>query len=447
MMYYCFRKFCALSFLLLSLILLACNPETSSPPALKTEDLVKKTIFDAMKDYYFWEDKLPKNIDLADYTSNQDLLNKIIYKPIDQFSYLTTPEAFSAAFTGQVTGVHGFGIALDKDETHYVGFVFKDGPAGKDGWQRGWQLLEVNGKEVASYKTSDGRFNYQLGPNEVGFSNKFKFKLPDGSIVERTIRKEDFQSNSDLHKEVITNGSKKIGYWVYHSFRATPGLTPTRSQEVEEAMVYFQSQGINELIIDLRYNGGGSVAVAAQILNYLAPTSASGKTMYVYRHNPKQGNRNVTALFSKMGTLNLNRIIFITSRGSASASELVINSLDPYTEVVLIGDNTYGKPVGSFPLSGFYRVLKENNVELVPITFAIDNANGRADYFEGFAPKFLASDNPARNWGDKEERRLKAALEYITTGNVNARIRMEYFKPTWNMIDNFKGLEQEFPVF
>jgi len=436
-----------LSFVLLTLSLFSCNPEAENQPATKTEDLVKKAILESMQDFYFWTDKLPNNVDVSKYKSNQELLDGIIYKPLDKFSYLTTQAEFNAAFTGQVSGVHGFGIALDQNETHYVGFVFKDGPAGKDGWQRGWQIIEVNGKDVSTYKTADGRFNYQLGPNEVGVTNKFKFRLPDGTITERTIPKSSFQSNSVLHQEVIINDSKKIGYWVYNSFRATPGLSPTRSQEVEDAMVFFQNQGINELVIDLRYNGGGSVSVAEQILNYIVPASANTKTMYVYRHNPKQNSRNRTARFNKIGTLNLNRVIFITSRGSASASELVINSLDPYVDVILIGDNTFGKPVGSFPLSSFNRTLRDNDVELVPITFAIDNADGRADYFDGFPANFLASDNPARNWGNREERRLKAALEYIINGSVSSRISSEYFKPTWVMIDNFKGLEQEFPTF
>jgi carboxyl-terminal processing protease len=440
-------QFLSASLLILLSFLGACNQETDNPPAQKVEDAVKQTIFESMQDFYFWEDKLPKTIKVSDYASNQELLNAISFKPLDRFSYLTTREEFNAAFTGQVTGVHGFGIALDKDQIPFVGFVFKDGPAGKDGWQRGWEIIEVNGKAASTYKTANGGYNFQLGPNDVGVTNRFKFKLADGSITERTIRKESFQSNSELHKEVIETANKKIGYWVYNSFRATSGLTPTRSQEVEDAMVYFQNQGINELIIDLRYNGGGSVAVAEQILNYIVPSSANDKTMYVYRHNTKQASRNRSARFRKIGNLNFNRVVFITSRGSASASELVINSLDPYLDVVLIGDNTFGKPVGSFPLSDLYRTLRDNNVEIVPITFAIDNADGRADYFEGFPANFLASDNPARNWGDREERRLKAALEYIINGSVSARIQSDYFKPTWHMIDDFKGLQQEFPLY
>src|SRR5690606_10843183 len=108
----------------------------------------------------------------------------------------------------------------------------------------------------------------------------FKFLLPDGEVVQRTIAKEDYQSNSVLHQEVVEYRGKKIGYWVYNSFKATPNLEPTKSMEVEESMGYFQDQQIDELIVDLRYNGGGSVVVAEQLMNYLIPASASGKLMY-----------------------------------------------------------------------------------------------------------------------------------------------------------------------
>src|SRR5690606_31472809 len=114
--------------------------------------------------------------------------------------------------------------------------------------------------------------------------------------------------------------------------------------------------------------------------------------------------------FEKIGNIEIDRLIFITSRGSASSSELLINCLSPYLDVILIGDDTYGKPVGAFPLSGFYEALEESNVELVPITFAIANAEGNAAYFEGFPVDFPVPDDPTRNWGNPEEKQFKAAL-------------------------------------
>ena len=116
-------------------------------------------------------------------------------------------------------------------------------------------------------------------------------------------------------------------------------------------------------------------------------------------------------------------------------------------DLVLIGDNTYGKPVGSFPLSSFNRNLSSNNVELVPITFAIANSEGRAEYFDGFPVNFTVGDDPAKNWDNKEEKRLKAALEFIENGTVSARMKNTSYIPKWEMIDAFEGLRKEFPMY
>ena len=427
--------------------ILACNPEEENPDPVKVENVVKEAIVQSMRDWYFWNSELATNIDVTQFNSNEELLDGIIFKPLDRFSYITTRAAFEASFTGQASGVHGFGFSLDAEENMFVSFVYDLSPAGVDGWERGWQVMEINGKPIAEYRTANG-YNFQLGPNEIGYTNTFKMKLPDGSEKTTTIPKSAFQTNSVLYKDVIEQEGKKIGYWVYQSFRQTPGLTnPVRSQEVEDTFEYFMGEGIDEIIVDLRYNGGGSVAVTEQILNYLVPTNAASSVMYTNRHNALRSNNNRTVNFSKKGNLNLSRIIFITARGSASASELLINSLDPYMDVFLVGDNTFGKPVGSFPLSTLNRTLSANDVEIVPITFAIDNAEGRADYFDGFPVNISAPDAPSKNWGDSEETRFKVAMEYIRTGNTGSRISPNASKTRWEMIDNFKGLEQEFPVY
>ncbi|MCH7408501.1 S41 family peptidase [Belliella sp. DSM 111904] len=427
--------------------IISCNPKEENPDPSRVENAVQNAIVESMRRWYFWNERLPENVDVTRYASNQELLDAIIYKDLDRWSYITTRAAFNASFQGTITGAHGFGFSM-MDDRMFISFVYNEAPAGIDGWKRGWEVIEINGKPISEYRTSNG-FNFQLGPNEVGYTNSFKLKLPDGSEKSTTIAKAQFQSNSVLYSNVIEQDDKKVGYWVYQSFRQTPGLTnPVRSQEVEDTFNYFSQEGIDDLIIDLRYNGGGSVAVTEQILNYLVPQANSGQVMYTNRHNAPRSNNNRSVNFSKRGDLNLSRIIFITSRGSASASELLINCLDPYVEVILIGENTFGKPVGSFPLSFDNRLLVENDVEVVPITFAIDNANGRADYFEGFPVNFPVMDDPSRDWGNLEELRLSAALQYIRSGSVSSvRIAPQSSSLQWNMIDDFEGLWKEFPVY
>jgi carboxyl-terminal processing protease len=423
----------------------ACDPKEDPVPN-PTADVVKDAIYKSMEEWYFWNNELPAAPNASSFDSNEAYLDAITFKPLDRFSYLTTQEAFNNSFVGRNAG-HGFGFAFDSEEKLYLSFVFSEAPAGKDGWQRGWEIIGINGKSIPEYKTASGGYDFKLGTSDPGISNTFTFKLPDGSTTTRTNVKAEYQSNSVLHQEILEVGAKKVGYWVYQSFKATAGLSPTSSNEVKSSMEFFQAGGINELIIDLRYNGGGSVAVAEQIMNNLIQASNSNKLMYTNKLNSLKTSLQTTENFNKIGTLNLSRIVFITSRGSASASELVINSLDPYMDLVLIGDNTFGKPVGSFPLSRYNRTLVENNVELVPITFATANSQGKAEYFDGFPADFSVGDSPQFNWGDSRDLRLGAALQYIQNGTVSGRMANTYFKPKWEMIDAFKGLQQEFPAY
>ncbi|MBS9525121.1 carboxyl-terminal protease [Litoribacter alkaliphilus] len=432
-------------FLPIIFLVASCTPEVDDPQMM--EDRVKTALFRSMQEWYFWNDKLPQGTNPTQFSSNEDLLSSIIHAPLDRWSYLTTPDAFTRAFTGQNAG-HGFGWGFDENEHLYLLFVYKEAPAGKDNWQRGWRVLEVNGKPISSYKQSNGSYNFQLGPNETGITNTFKFLLPDGTEVVKTLGKAEYQSNSVLHRSVVSLDGKNIGYWVYNSFRATAGTTPASSVEVDQTLNYFISQNVDELVLDLRYNGGGSVGVTEQILNYLVPSHANGQTMYTNTLNNSKSSQNSSKKFEKKGNLNLNRLIVLTSRSSASASELLINCLTPYMEVVLIGANTYGKPVGSFPLSSYNKTLKDNNVELVPITFASANANGRAEYFDGFPVDFQVADDPSRDWGNPQERRYKAAIDYIRTGSVHSPgARIITYQPTWEMIDSFTGLQKEFPAY
>lgn len=430
---------------LVMIVAWGCDPKDDPTPVAPGQE-VKKAIFDTMKEWYFWNEEIPEEIDLSRFGTNEELLDEIIFKPLDRFSYLTTQEAFNNAFVGRNAG-HGFGFAFTSDEKLYISYVFDEAPAGKDGWKRGWEITQINGKPIADYKVSATGYDFKLGGPDPGISNSFTFKLPDGTTTTRTNVKAEYQSNSVLEQKVFEAGGKKVGYWAYQSFKATAGLSPTRSAEVTSSMEFFQSEGIDDLIIDLRYNGGGSVAVAEQISNYLIQASNSGKLMYTNKLNPSKSSQNSSKNYTKIGGLDLTRVIFITSRGSASASELIINNLDPYLEVILIGDNTFGKPVGSFPLSGFNRILKDNNVEVVPITFATANAQGKAEFFDGFPANFSVGDSPQFEWGDPQDLRLAAALQYVQNGSISSRMINTYYKPKWEMIDAFKGLQQEFPAF
>jgi hypothetical protein len=162
----------------------------------------------------------------------------------------------------------------------------------------------------------------------------------------------------------------------------------------------------------------------------IAPVTADNQKMYTYQFNPqlqqgsfpllkkKPGFDNVsfsesvnTVSYEKAGNLNLNRVFFIVTGSTASASELLINNLKPYMSVKIVGDTTYGKPVGFFPIE------IASKYAIYPISFRTINSAGNADYYNGFAPDQLAPDGVDKNWGDVTEPSLAAVLKYLNTGS------------------------------
>lgn len=266
--------------------------------------------------------------------------------------------------------------------------------------------------------------------NQVFFGSattaNFTFTKTDGSTVDLALTKNTYTANSVLYSNVITTGAKKTGYVVFNQFFGDVSRT-----ELTNVFSDFSSEGINELVVDLRYNHGGSTETQDALANLIAPLSANGKTMYTYVFNDsltagrfpllsrKPGFSNIsfkpadnTVAYQKTGNLNLSRVFFIVSRETASASELLINNLRPYLDVKLVGDTTFGKPVGFFPISIF-------NYAIYPISFKTINSAGSAEYYDGFAPDKLAADGVNKNWGDLNDPSLASALHYITTGSFN----------------------------
>ncbi len=167
---------------------------------------------------------------------------------------------------------------------------------------------------------------------------------------------------------------------------------------------------MNDVVIDLRYNGGGYVSVAEKLTDYLAPSTSNGSLMMTQKYNDKYSQYNSSTNFKKAGAVNLPRIFFIVSSSSASASELVINNLKPVMDVKLVGrNNTYGKPVAFFPIAvGSWYIF--------PVSIRSTNRNGEGNYFNGFTPDAIVADGVDKDWGDVTESSLASTIKYITTG-------------------------------
>jgi carboxyl-terminal processing protease len=409
---------------------------TGSTTATPTE-LLKDSLYLFTKEIYLWQDLIPSYavFNPRQYTGATDIdaataeMNGIrALQPLDRFSFVTTKEASEGLQTG-VAVDYGFFIksaAADLvapiDSVHwYVQYAFDKSTAGTSGVNRGWYINKINNTTVGYNQAGVDLLNATFFGTTTSAS--FEFVKPDGSTTTLNLSKTSFTSNSVLYKNVIPTGGKKVGYFVFKQFFGTPSVT-----ELNTVFNYFKTEGINELVVDLRYNPGGSTATQEVLADLIAPAAANNQVMYKYVFNTslQQGNfpllqkkagygstsfreENNTEKFANTGGLSLNRVFFIVTGSTASASELLINNLKPYMDVKLIGDTTYGKPVGFFPVDIY-------NYSIYPISFKTVNSAGNADYYNGFAPDKVAPDGLDKSWGDVTEPSLASAIKFISTG-------------------------------
>ncbi len=450
----------------------------NNPPNTPTaEELVMDSVYLFSKEVYFWNDLIPDyntfnprkykgSTELESASNVMDAIRKL--QPLDRFSFVTTIAEANGIQTGQDEDL-GFFIkagsidqVLPYDSVYwYVTYVYDQSTAGAAGVKRGWIINKINGTQIGYDQPSvDILNNIFFGTTT---SANFEFLKPDGSTSTASLSKTSFQANSVLYKNVIVSGADKIGYLVFNQFFEAPSRA-----ELANAFNYFQSQGITDLVVDLRYNPGGSTATQDTLADLIAPLAADNQKMYTYQFNQQlqQGNfpllktkpgfGNVsfaedinTVNYAKAGNLNLSRVFFIVTGSTASASELLMNNLKPYMNVKIIGDTTYGKPVGFFPIE------IASKYAIFPISFRTINSAGNADYYKGFAPDNLAPDGVDKDWGDVTEPSLASAIKYITTGSfrlaaVDNRLKLQrdaqqILKPAQQQLEKnkFTGMYKE----
>ena len=415
------------------------SDNTNTPPSQGTEEeKFMDSVYLYTQEVYFWNSVLPsytlfnprqyKGSD--ELTSGENVMDAVRkLESLDRYSFVTTKEESDGIQTGASTDYGFFIKSYSIDEAEpvdsvfwFVNYVYSQSTAGTNGVKRGWRINKINGTQISYDQPSIDILNDIFFG--TGGSATFEFLKPDGTTSDLLLSKTSFQSNSILYSNVFTSGASKIGYMVFNQFFGAPSRA-----ELATVFTQFQSAGINDLIVDLRYNRGGSTETQDTLSNLIAPSSANNQKMYTYEFNQQlqQGNfpllkkkagfENVsfapainTVNYKKAGNLNLGRVFFIVSASTASASELTINNLRPYMDVKLIGDTTYGKPVGFFPIDIY-------DFDIYPISFRTINSAGNADYYTGFAPDKLTADGVDKDWGDANEPCLAEALKYITTGS------------------------------
>ncbi len=361
---------------------------------------------DALEELYLWYRDLPA-LNPTRYDSPEAYLDAVRYRPLDtSFSYITSRAASDAFYSeSQYIGV-GLSTAVSANEIRVLQ-VFADSPASEAGLARGARLIAIGGVSAATL-IATGAIDSAFGAAAEGVEVTVDFANRDGVVRSALLRKRPVTIPTVSLTRVVDVGGRKVGYLFFRNF-VRPSVAA-----LDEAFASLREAGVSELVLDLRYNGGGLVDVAVHLASLIGGTATSGQVFAEYRHNDRNRRRDETLRFDAPAqALDLARVVVIATQASASASELVINGLRPFVPVIVVGDRTYGKPVGQYILPFCDKVL-------APVSFAMVNADGKGDYFDGLAADCQAADDIAHDLGDVDEASLAEALGYLRTGACSA---------------------------
>lgn len=446
--------------------------ETETPIAPSktgsTLDLIRDSIFLYAKEAYYWNDGLPEYATFKPraFTGSNDLdaltkevnaisqykINPTTGKAYEYYDPSPGEAKYSFIDEGQVSdelgGTQGdFGIAplYNLENDLRIKYVYPGSPADNAGVKRGYKVISINGNSNIAY--DNGGTNTQFVVNAFYNSKNITLVLEkqDLTRITVTINAGQYTTNPVLTYKVINGaGGHKIGYFVFNSFTSGKNAVP----KLDEVFNYFSSNGVTDLVVDLRYNGGGFVSTAEYLSNLIVPAVKNNTLMYstLFNSNLTTGKAKILAnqvrrdtqtgevynyaqinysvadnqvKFSKTGSLNnLGKVCFIVGGGTASASELVINSMlgvRSALDVKLIGSTTYGKPVGFFDID-------INKYEMYIPEFETKNALNEGGYYTGMTPGsnqypgLVGRDDLTHDFGDTAETLLSYAVNYIGTG-------------------------------
>jgi len=439
-----------LSYLWIALLMLTtwgCGGKSTGPDTTEEASAQKQFVWNAMNYWYYWQGEVPE---LADdhFTNDQDfqdylkqfrdaeaLFNGLLYEQSDDFSFFIDDyEEFEQSQQG-ISESFGYEYGLVRISNSsdnifgYVQYVLSGSPAEDAGLVRGDIFTQVDGTQLTVNNYRDllfGTTSYELGLAEIQDDT---LKGTDETVQLQAVT---LQENPIFTTSVIDTNSTKVGYLMYNAFQTNS------HDELNDAFGNFKSQNIDELILDLRYNGGGAGITSQTLAGFISGLDSTNVfAKYTYNDKRSQYDRSVNIVnevtvyengqeqsTESMNQLSLNKLYVLTGYGTASASELLINGLKPYMDVVLIGRQTVGKDEGSYTLydSGQPYFEKPKNpdqkIAIQPIVLKLVNKNG-LDYPDGFVPDYevneldyLESGLPPL--GSVDEPLLGKALEVIT---------------------------------
>jgi hypothetical protein len=375
-------------------------------------------------DTYFWNTVAPRP-DPAPYTSVTSYFSALVYAggdripgsasgatwPRDRWSSYQPTERYEQFFgEGQTMGygvaVAGLEVKGQPTQPLYVRYVDPNSPAALNDVRRGDRVVAVNGRPAAELIAADD-FS-ALSASAAGQALQLRLAR---SGVER-----DVALNSATYAvvplpqgQVLTTASgRRVGYLHLQNF-ISQAQGPLEARFAE-----FRAQGVQEVVLDLRYNGGGLVSFATTLAGYLGGTRASGQVFASLVYSPTQASRNSTFRFASPApatAVESPRVIVLMGRRTCSASELIVNGLrGAGLQVVGIGETSCGKPVGSVAGNNCGTTWSIVNFESL-------NARGEGRYFDGIAATCAVAEDFTQPMASSGDPLLKAALAYSDSGS------------------------------
>lgn len=429
--------------ILLGCLVWSCDPDDEDDKLPADQAAIKLTrdtnnwILEVMEQFYYWTDNMGTPI--ADTSDPEDYFSALLYTPTDRFSviypdYQVLVNALSGISLDPGYEFKLFRESATNDNVYaQILYVKKNSPASAAGLMRGDIISKINGTQFTT-----NNYRELLGQTET--SHKITYRrynesedgyIPQGEI---TLNPVELSENPNYLDTVYTINGQKIGYMVYNFFTPDPGdKSKSFDNEMDDIFGELKAENVQHLILDLRYNGGGYVSSAINLASLIGSgvTSADifSKTKYnsyLTKNIPDLDDDNDYFLEKSQNignSLTGNRVYILTTEGTASASELIINGLRPYMDVFMIGEVTYGKNVGSIAIED--KKNTANKYGLLPIISQSFNSLDQSDYSVGFQPNIAINEysERLRPIGDVNEIMLRTAIEQITGQPSSARFK------------------------
>ena len=446
-----------------SLIFLSCSNERDFPSDKNLQ--IHDFVWRGLNAYYYWQDDVADLSDsrfsrdqeletfLSTYDSPASLFQSLLYLPgqADRFSWIVDDYiALENSFQG-IRTTAGIKVAVKPYEDGsgnnygYVRYILPGSDAENKGITRGMIFTEINGQTFTESTINDLFSGDSYSITLADFNNGNP--ISNGTVINLT--KSQIQENPIHVSKVLNEGGLKIGYILYNQFNFN------YDDELNAEFAKFKAEGIDEIIIDLRYNGGGRVSSAINLASMISGKATdvlfakevwNSKVNSAFSPDSFISNFNDKIVYEDIGvneTINavsLPKVYFIVSGSTASASELVINGLIPHMNVNMVGTTTVGKQVGSITLydsDNYTRNGANLNTNhtwaMQPIVLEIVNSNGE-NKPEGFTPEVELDENPGDMGilGETSDPLLARTIQYIITGSRGATSTFNYQKDVWN---------------